>query len=70
MYRKFRNRNSTIGKKKLLSEPRSIAKPNEKIIPPRYIGFRLYRKTPFVIKTVAFLKKLSVVLFSLKLLLA
>jgi len=70
MYKKCRSINRITGKMKLTNEPRRIAKPNEKTIPPRYIGFRLCWKTPSVTKILGFSKKSSVVLFFLKVLLA
>jgi hypothetical protein len=48
------SRKKIVGKTKLTSEPRRIAKPNPKTTPPRYIGFRLYWKKPSVTKFLGF----------------
>ncbi len=48
---------------KLTSEPRRITKPNPRMIPPRYIGFRLYWKAPSVTKVPVFPLESSVALF-------
>jgi len=63
MNKKCRSRKKMVGKTKLTSEPKRIAKPNPKTIPPRSIGFRLYWKKPSVTKVLEFLLESNVVLF-------
>jgi hypothetical protein len=70
MNKKCRSRKKIVGKMKVTSEPRRIAKPNSATIPPRSIGFRLYWKAPSVTKTLGFSEILSVGLFFLKVLVA
>ena len=48
MYTKCTSSNMIAGKTKPTSEPKKIAKPKKKTIPPRYIGFRLCWKAPSV----------------------